>query len=556
MKNSAKAKQILFFAVVSAGLLFSFSAKAVTTGEIKKFYVDPYFDYSGRTEISASLVLETDKLYFYIDNSWWQSLYSGDKNDILTNLSNLSTEFQNKIYPILSVNYGEEWNPGIDSDSKITVLIHPMKKSAGGYFNPGNEYLKIQFPFSNEREMVYINSDFASDVIIKQLLTHEFTHLITFNQKDHAYGVEEDVWLNEARAEYAIALCGYNDNYSGSNLQKRVMEFLKNPTDSLTDWDGVSSDYGALDIFIQYLVDQYGVKILNDSLHSNKIGIDSINYAFAKNGFSKNFSDVFSDWTIAVLVNNCSLGQRYCYKNESLKNLKVIPNDFIFSNGGVSILKYSIYNWAGNWQKISSQVDNISFELSGFTSTDFRIFYILCDNAGKCEIRPTESKDGNLSLNDFKNKYIVLVSSLESDFIKNAQITLTIKSFENVSKAEEDLLAGIEYLKKEIIRLQAQLDVIKNNKNASNNACEIKNDLFFGITGNSEVICLQQFLKNQGIDIYPEGLVTGNFLTLTNNAVIKFQEKYIDEILKPLGLNKGTGYVGEMTKKKINEMLK
>jgi len=70
-----------------------------------------------------------------------------------------------------------------------------------------------------------------------------------------------------------------------------------------------------------------------------------------------------------------------------------------------------------------------------------------------------------------------------------------------------------------------------------------------------EVRCLQEFLKSQGAEIYPEGLVTGNFLSLTQAAVIRFQEKYKTEILTPLGLEKGTGFVGSLTCAKINELL-
>jgi len=75
------------------------------------------------------------------------------------------------------------------------------------------------------------------------------------------------------------------------------------------------------------------------------------------------------------------------------------------------------------------------------------------------------------------------------------------------------------------------------------------------LRSNPEVRCLQEFLKNQGAEIYPEGLVTGNFLSLTKAAVIRFQEKYASEILTPLGLERGTGFVGEMTRAKINEIL-
>jgi peptidoglycan hydrolase-like protein with peptidoglycan-binding domain len=64
------------------------------------------------------------------------------------------------------------------------------------------------------------------------------------------------------------------------------------------------------------------------------------------------------------------------------------------------------------------------------------------------------------------------------------------------------------------------------------------------------------FLKNQGKEIYPEGLVTGYFGPATQRAVIRFQEKYVAEILTPFGLTKGTGLVGTKTREKINGMLK
>ena len=108
-------------------------------------------------------------------------------------------------------------------------------------------------------------------------------------------------------------------------------------------------------------------------------------------------------------------------------------------------------------------------------------------------------------------------------------------------------------MKKQIAALQAQIDAILGKKTTCQ---KIENNLYFGIMNNSEVSCLQQFLKNQGLEIYPEGLITGNFLLLTKNAVVRFQEKYADEILTPLRLNEGTGFVGEKTRVKINQLLK
>ena len=75
------------------------------------------------------------------------------------------------------------------------------------------------------------------------------------------------------------------------------------------------------------------------------------------------------------------------------------------------------------------------------------------------------------------------------------------------------------------------------------------------MAGNSEVRCLQGFLKLYGQDIYPEGLITGNFGNLTKSAVIRFQEKYKNEILIPAGISQGTGFVGPLTRNKINNLL-
>ena len=79
-------------------------------------------------------------------------------------------------------------------------------------------------------------------------------------------------------------------------------------------------------------------------------------------------------------------------------------------------------------------------------------------------------------------------------------------------------------------------------------------DLKYNQRGNN-VRYLQIFLKAQGHEIYPEGIVSGWFGPLTKKAVIRFQEKYASGILAPWGLTEGTGYVGKTTRDKLNEIL-
>jgi len=116
---------------------------------------------------------------------------------------------------------------------------------------------------------------------------------------------------------------------------------------------------------------------------------------------------------------------------------------------------------------------------------------------------------------------------------------------------------SIEEMKAKILEIQKKiLEIKKLLAQLQRPTCtKITKNLYYGLRNDPQVRCLQEFLKSQGSEIYPEGLVTGNFLDLTYRAVIRFQEKYKEEILEPLGLTHGTGFVGPMTRKKINQLL-
>ena len=79
----------------------------------------------------------------------------------------------------------------------------------------------------------------------------------------------------------------------------------------------------------------------------------------------------------------------------------------------------------------------------------------------------------------------------------------------------------------------------------------IKRALGIGSRGN-DVNFLQEVLKNEGLY---NGAATGKFDKATREALVKFQEKYAAELLKPFKLKKGTGFVGFTTRKKLNALL-
>ncbi len=72
-------------------------------------------------------------------------------------------------------------------------------------------------------------------------------------------------------------------------------------------------------------------------------------------------------------------------------------------------------------------------------------------------------------------------------------------------------------------------------------------------SNNAEVKKLQECLASDP-EIYPSGTISGQFGQETKAAVIKFQEKYKEDILIPNNLTEGTGKVAGATIKKLNEV--
>lgn len=568
MIKSFKTKTIL----IAFSLLFF---PSLVFGKEVVFNIDRSYDLTGRQEITAVLQRTTNQIYFYVDKGWWESLDSVKKQNLDSQIYNLSVEFERKIYPTLTSAFGFEAEKGINEDERITVLIHPIISSAGGYFNSGDIYSKFEYPKSNERKMIYLNSRYIENPEAKSFLAHEFMHLITINQKELLRNVTEEIWLNEARSEYAPTLLGYDDVYRGSNLESRVKDFLKNPQTSLPQWLNRLEDYGAVNLFSQYLVDHYGKEILIDSLQSNKVGIESINYALEKNNYDEDFTQIFKDWAITLLVNDCKTGEKYCYLNENLKDLRITPTFYHLSKiESVFSTYHSATYWELNWHRFLGGGKYLFLEFNGNSLVDFEVSYLLCQTDNNCSlefISLDEEQKGEISLSDFNEKYSSLTII---PFIKNKvsgfngqensfsfSWTVTIKeknSQETETELINQLLAQIEELKMQIAEYKVKIQAILAEKGSSENSffCQrLDNNLYFGLTNNPEVTCLQEFLKAQGSDIYPEGLVTGNFLSLTQAAVIRFQERHSEEILLPLNLQQGTGYVGSATRAKINSLI-
>ncbi|MDO8524124.1 MAG: peptidoglycan-binding protein [bacterium] len=556
-------KQKLILAVFIFSLFFLFSpsffVSAKSEGEAETFFVEKGYDQKQRDFITFRLVKISEKAYFYIESDWYLNITDQERGIINQNLAVLINSFDKEIYPKLTALWGSEWTPGIDNDSRITIVFEQLTKGTAGYFNDGNEYLKQQSPFSNEREMIYLSTEILKGGLAKSYLAHEFTHLIFFNQKDRLQGVNEDIWLSEAMAEYSPFYLGYDTQNQNSNLQQRINNFSKKPSDSLTIWDNDEADYGIVDMFVQYLIEKYGENILVSSLHSQKTGVDSIDEALLKSGEKKSFLQIFNDWAVTVFLNDCSLGDIYCYKNSVLSNLRLPANLVVLPSIGKTnlSLNYSLTPWSSNWYKFIGSEGDLKLTFSFDPKALFALKYVLCEKKDGCKVFDFNTADPQkpeLIINNFSQQYLslTLIPSVKPRFSNTASlgeaysffvVAQTINEPSQVAQEEElikSLLVQIEQLKAQVAKIQAQiLAILQPNPPA---AC-VSTNLFLGLKSN-QVSCLQSFLASQ--NVYPEKIVSGFFGSLTKAAVVRFQEKY--------GINP-TGYVGVLTRNKINQLL-
>ncbi len=406
------------------------------------FNVESSYSLNEEIKVSASLKKISSKLYFYFDDSWWNKLSSQEISEINEKLTNLGNEFDSVIYPKTTSLYGSEWIPGVDKDSKITILFYPMKESSRGYFRNIDEYEKIVAPQSNQREMLYLSTEDLKSSFLNEFLAHEFAHLIQFNQKDRVYDVNDDTWLNEARAEYLITYLGYNKK-EDSYLDQRIDSFLERPTDSLDQWDSDFYDYGIINVFIHYLVENYGIEVLSESLKTNKIGVESIDYALNKLGKNKTVKDIFTDWSIAVYLNDCSLDQKYCFKDANLSNLQLIPfNNFLPLSGESSLsVSQTLSPWSSHWQKFSGARSDLKIEFDGKAQNNLKVFYIIKDFSGKYELKELtldSSKKGTIIITGMgKEKSSIIIIPIYLNSSQGAFYSITANTYASQTNNNE-----------------------------------------------------------------------------------------------------------------------
>ncbi len=282
-------------------------------GDTVQFWISNQ-DTNTNTKVNAKLAYETANAYFFVEDG-----VSARQQDI----QKLMDDFQNKTYPTDHKYFGSEWTPGIDGDPHVYILYTGgLGAYVGGYFDSSSEYSHLVNPYSNEKEIFFLNADSGtplSDPYWAGTLAHEFQHMIRWYHHP-----SDTVWMNEGFSMLAEDVNGYEPGNEPA--------FLGNPDLQLDAWSDLSvspqettAHYGAAYLFLKYFLGRFGdtgiLALSEDTATGLKAVDDTLTTLGAKDratGKPLTADDVFADWTIANFLNNSSVDSGlYAYQGYS-----------------------------------------------------------------------------------------------------------------------------------------------------------------------------------------------------------------------------------------------
>ncbi len=281
----------------------SFSQNMILTlqenfGDQRDFWTLNY-DSGEYEQIHATLLAVGDWCYIYVDN---RTIALEGQQSVTIRSEMYAEEFDDTIYPknIEFMGNPDGLSGDIDGDPRITVLIYPIV-SGGGYYLLENE---LDHEYSNFREMIYVSPVLSSEECIT-IICHEFNHLILFNSD-----MNEADFVLEGIAEYSVYHAGYfsDETYLPSwgklNFSYHAVHFEDHPEFSLFYFDPELSyiTYGASYMFYFYLVEQFGIEVITDSLAIESDGPKGLEEALLKNGYSISFNEIYLNWITACTI--------------------------------------------------------------------------------------------------------------------------------------------------------------------------------------------------------------------------------------------------------------
>lgn len=279
----------------------------------------------------------------------------------------IGEEFDSEIYSLVTDNFYSESD--VDGNLRVSIILANLGGYAAGYFSPTDYYTKSQYPESNFRDLIYIESGMEIGEIFSTM-THEFQHLVHSNRNiidegDWGSGELYYRWIDEGLATaaqqmyegaqqdmlYVINNDGYNQSIANGN------SFLYWDYDSN---EKVYSDYAMAYVFFQYLRIHAGK---DTSIYNEIIECTSNDYKCVENviksrvGSAYTFTDFLVDFRIAMILQDNS--GKYGFGGEKAFSFTMPYFDGSSASlrGGGAVYLYS----AGSFTKPADVSDGLTF---------------------------------------------------------------------------------------------------------------------------------------------------------------------------------------------------
>ena len=106
---------------------------------------------------------------------------------------------------------------------------------------------------------------------------------------------------------------------------------------------------------------------------------------FKNSGYKETFADVFTNWAIASYINDCSAGSKYCFKNEKLSKVFLVPfsNFLPFSGDNTLYTGQTLSNYSAHWQRYTGGKDTLTIKFSNPSSKIVNVPYIIKKTSGE-----------------------------------------------------------------------------------------------------------------------------------------------------------------------------
>ncbi len=275
-----------------------------TVGTERVFWV---IDEPNRTHFKAAATLRhvTEHLLLYVQDGATVPSSS---------LRRSARVFEERTLPVLEHTFG-----ALPSGLRLTIFNGRLP-GVGGYFASSDLLPTAVNRYSNERPMLYMNTDVfrAGTDAYDAVLAHELQHLIHFFVHP-----QQDAWLNEGASEVAMTVAGHLPRGAAN-------AFVRRPATQLDSWASRPSEavahYGAAFLFLTYVTERLGLLDsqqgdgltftgLRDLIATAGIGTALLDTFLSQHSDRLTFATLFQDWVVANVLNDKGTGGdgRYGY---------------------------------------------------------------------------------------------------------------------------------------------------------------------------------------------------------------------------------------------------